>query len=83
MGLLAKISDTYSVKIVKTNLYVSVCLSRQFGNKETGVNTFSIVIASRKNALREPHCFCKRSIPKDNIDIKVPSVHNVKAHLCS
>lgn len=52
VGLLAKISDTYSVKIVKTNLYVSVCLSRQFGNKETGVNTFSIVIASRKNALR-------------------------------
>lgn len=51
---MAKISDTYSVKIVKTNLYVSVCLSRQFGNKETGVNTFSIVIASRKNAL-EPH----------------------------
>ena len=52
VGLLAKISNAYSLKIVKTNLCVSVCLSRQFGNKETGINTFNIIIASTKNALR-------------------------------
>lgn len=63
-----------------TQFYVSMCMCREFWNKEIIVNTFPIITIIRKLALQSSPFSGKKLSPKDNIDIKIPSIHNVKAH---